>query len=102
MDLDFYIDIHAHSTLTNGWSSVDGCVWCVCVCVDEFTSIVGFMYGNVYDEEDRFERQAIFPKLLAQYAEDFSWVSSFHKVDLGRRSLRVSVFRTRPALTRML
>ena len=36
----------------------------------------GFMYGNIYDDEERFERQAVFPKLLAQHAEDFSWVSS--------------------------
>ena len=35
---------------------------------------VGFMYGNIYDEEERFERQAVFPKLLAKHAEDFSWV----------------------------
>ena len=34
----------------------------------------GFMYGNVYDEEERFERQAVFPKLLAKHATDFSWV----------------------------
>ncbi len=32
------------------------------------------MYGNVYDEEERFERQAVFPKLLAKHATDFSWV----------------------------
>ena len=32
------------------------------------------MYGNVYDDEERFERQAVFPKLLARHAEDFSWV----------------------------
>lgn len=49
VDLDFYIDIHAHSTLMNG-----------------------FMYGNVYDDITRYERQAIFPKLLCQNAEDFS------------------------------
>ena len=51
VDLEFYVDIHAHSTLTNG-----------------------FMYGNIYDDEERFERQADFPKLLAKHAEDFSWV----------------------------
>lgn len=47
--MDFYIDIHAHSTLMNG-----------------------FMYGNVYEDITRYERQAIFPKLLCQNAEDFS------------------------------
>ena len=36
----------------------------------------GFMYGNIYDDEERFEREGVFPKLLAQHAEDFSWVSS--------------------------
>lgn len=35
----------------------------------------GFMYGNVYDDNDRFERQAVFPKLLCNNAEDFSLVS---------------------------
>ena len=44
------MDIHAHSTLTNG-----------------------FMYGNTYDDMGRFEKQAVFPKLLATNAEDFSW-----------------------------
>ena len=48
--LDFYIDIHAHSTLSNG-----------------------FMYGNVYEDEGRFERQLRFPKLLSARARDFSW-----------------------------
>ncbi len=32
----------------------------------------GFMYGNVYDDMTRYERQAIFPKLLCANAEDFS------------------------------
>ena len=32
------------------------------------------MYGNVYEEEERFERQAVFPKLLSAHAEDFSLV----------------------------
>lgn len=50
--LEFYIDIHAHSTMMNG-----------------------FMYGNVFEDEERFQRQAIFPKLLCQNAEDFSYVS---------------------------
>ena len=30
------------------------------------------MYGNVYEDITRYERQAIFPKLLCQNAEDFS------------------------------
>ncbi|XP_065904328.1 cytosolic carboxypeptidase 6-like [Dysidea avara] len=69
IDLDFYIDIHAHTTLTNG-----------------------FMYGNIYAEEDRFERHSVFPKLLCNNAEDFSWSkTSFNrdavKAGTGRRFL---------------
>uniref|UniRef100_A0A7M4FPT7 AGBL carboxypeptidase 4 n=1 Tax=Crocodylus porosus TaxID=8502 RepID=A0A7M4FPT7_CROPO len=67
--LEFYIDIHAHSTMMNG-----------------------FMYGNIFEEEERFQRQAIFPKLLCQNAEDFSFSStSFNrdavKAGTGRRFL---------------
>ncbi|KAL0604468.1 Cytosolic carboxypeptidase 6, partial [Plecturocebus cupreus] len=54
--LEFYIDIHAHSTMMNG-----------------------FMYGNIFEDEERFQRQAIFPKLLCQNAEDFSY-TGFHSV----------------------
>lgn len=71
--LDFYIDIHAHSTLMNG-----------------------FMYGNVYEEEERFERQAVFPKLLCANADDFSMSNtSFNrdamKAGTGRRYLGSSL-----------
>uniref|UniRef100_G1Q8N5 Peptidase M14 domain-containing protein n=1 Tax=Myotis lucifugus TaxID=59463 RepID=G1Q8N5_MYOLU len=67
--LEFYIDIHAHSTMMNG-----------------------FLYGNVFEDEERFQRQAIFPKLLCQNAEDFSYSStSFNrdavKAGTGRRFL---------------
>lgn len=67
--LDFYIDIHAHSTMMNG-----------------------FMYGNIYDEEERFERQAVYPRLLCANAEDFSMSNtSFNKdavkAGTGRRFL---------------
>ncbi|XP_020953481.1 cytosolic carboxypeptidase 6 isoform X1 [Sus scrofa] len=67
--LEFYIDIHAHSTMTNG-----------------------FMYGNIFEDEERFQRQAVFPKLLCQNAEDFSYSStSFNrdavKAGTGRRFL---------------
>ncbi|KAK2519790.1 hypothetical protein Q9233_011812 [Columba guinea] len=50
INLEFYIDIHAHSTMMNG-----------------------FMYGNIFEDEERFQRQAVFPKLLCQNAEDFSY-----------------------------
>jgi len=32
----------------------------------------GFMYGNIYEDSNRYERQAIFPKLLCSNADDFS------------------------------
>ncbi|KAL8172933.1 UNVERIFIED_CONTAM: Cytosolic carboxypeptidase 6 [Gekko kuhli] len=69
ISLEFYIDIHAHSTMMNG-----------------------FMYGNIFEEEERFHRQAVFPKLLCQNAEDFSFSStSFNrdavKAGTGRRFL---------------
>ncbi|RMC08661.1 hypothetical protein DUI87_14909 [Hirundo rustica rustica] len=53
INLEFYIDIHAHSTMMNG-----------------------FMYGNIFEDEERFQRQAVFPKLLCQNAEDFSYISA--------------------------
>ncbi|XP_072040109.1 cytosolic carboxypeptidase 6-like [Amphiura filiformis] len=69
VDIDFYIDIHAHSTLTNG-----------------------FMYGNVYDDPARYEKQAVFPKLMCANADDFSMMNtSFNrdtvKAGTGRRFL---------------
>jgi cytosolic carboxypeptidase protein 6 len=68
-DLDFFIDIHAHSTMMNG-----------------------FMYGNIYEDSNRYERQAIFPKLLCSNANDFSMSNtSFNKdavkAGTGRRTL---------------
>ncbi|KAH9496584.1 Cytosolic carboxypeptidase 6 [Bulinus truncatus] len=67
-DMDFYIDLHAHSTLMNG-----------------------FMYGNIYDDVERYERQSVFPKLLCGNAEDFSLTNTnFNrdavKAGTGRRS----------------
>ncbi|XP_056388433.1 cytosolic carboxypeptidase 6-like isoform X4 [Hyla sarda] len=67
--LEFYIDIHAHSTMMNG-----------------------FMYGNIFEQEELFQRQATFPKLLCRNAEDFSYSStSFNrdtmKAGTGRRFL---------------
>lgn len=69
VNIDFYIDIHAHSTMMNG-----------------------FMYGNVYEDEARHERQALFPKLFQQNAEDFSLSNTnFNrdaiKAGTGRRTL---------------
>ncbi|RXN34601.1 cytosolic carboxypeptidase 6 [Labeo rohita] len=69
VSLEFYIDVHAHSTMMNG-----------------------FMYGNVFEEEERGQRQAVFPRLLCQNAPDFSLSStSFNrdvvKAGTGRRFL---------------
>lgn len=69
IDLDFFIDIHAHSTMMNG-----------------------FMYGNIYDDSNRYERQAIFPRLLCSNADDFSINNTqFNrdavKAGTGRRTL---------------
>ena len=69
IDIDFYIDIHAHSTLSN--------------C---------FMYGNIYDDEERFQRQAVFPRLMCSHAEDFSFANTAFNRDVvkagtGRRFL---------------
>ncbi len=67
--LDFYIDLHAHSTSMNS-----------------------FMYGNMYDDETRFEQHSVFPRLLCSNAEDFSFSNtSFNrdaiKAGTGRRAL---------------
>ncbi|KAK1164191.1 cytosolic carboxypeptidase 6-like [Acipenser oxyrinchus oxyrinchus] len=69
VSLEFYIDVHAHSTMMNG-----------------------FMYGNVFEEEERVHRQAVFPRLVCHNAPDFSFSStSFNrdvvKAGTGRRFL---------------
>ncbi|XP_061594196.1 cytosolic carboxypeptidase 6 [Cololabis saira] len=69
VSLEFYIDVHAHSTMLNG-----------------------FMYGNVFEEEERVQRQAVFPRLVCQNAPDFSFSNtSFNrdvvKAGTGRRFL---------------
>uniref|UniRef100_A0A8P4KA43 Cytosolic carboxypeptidase 6 n=1 Tax=Dicentrarchus labrax TaxID=13489 RepID=A0A8P4KA43_DICLA len=69
VSLEFYIDVHAHSTMLNG-----------------------FMYGNVFEDEERVHRQAVFPRLLCQNAPDFSFSNtSFNrdvvKAGTGRRFL---------------
>ncbi|XP_033885219.1 cytosolic carboxypeptidase 6-like [Acipenser ruthenus] len=69
VSLEFYIDVHAHSTMMNG-----------------------FMYGNVFEEEERVHRQAVFPRLVCHNAPDFSFSNtSFNrdvvKAGTGRRFL---------------
>lgn len=52
----------------------------------------GFMYGNIYEDSNRYERQAIFPKLLCSNADDFSMSNTTFnrdavKAGTGRRFL---------------
>ena len=77
--MEFYVDIHAHSTLTNGTHNSESFLC-------SFNISKGFMYGNVYDEEKRFESHAIFPKLLCQKAHDFSWVRNELKQSYNNHS----------------
>lgn len=66
MDVNFFVDIHAHSTLMNG-----------------------FMYGNVFEDEERAGRQAVFPNLLSRFAEDFS----LHQTNFNRDSVKAGTGR---------
>ena len=48
------------------------------------------MYGNIYDDEERFQRQAVFPRLMCTHAEDFSFANTAFNRDVvkagtGRR-----------------
>jgi hypothetical protein len=49
LNLEIFIDIHAHSTMTNA-----------------------FMYGNSHEFHEQQEREAQFPKLLDKQVSDFS------------------------------
>ncbi|XP_056645865.1 cytosolic carboxypeptidase 6 [Diorhabda sublineata] len=67
--LDFVIDIHAHSSLK-------GC----------------FMYGNSYEDVYRYERHILFPKLLANTSDDYvpentMFNSDINKIGTARRYL---------------
>ncbi|XP_066152852.1 cytosolic carboxypeptidase 6-like isoform X1 [Euwallacea fornicatus] len=67
--LDFVVDIHAHSGLT-------GC----------------FVYGNTYEDVYRYERHILFPKLLATTADDYApnntmFNSDNSKIGTARRCL---------------
>ncbi|KAE8749703.1 hypothetical protein FOCC_FOCC003690 [Frankliniella occidentalis] len=56
--LDFVFDIHAHTSLHGA-----------------------FIYGNSYDDVYRFERHIVYPKLLAQNAEDFNSLDTMYNRD---------------------
>ncbi|VEL44154.1 unnamed protein product [Protopolystoma xenopodis] len=50
----------------------------------------GFMYGNIFSNEEQAERQAIFPHLFSRHAEDFSLLQTNFNKDIvkagtGRR-----------------
>lgn len=52
------------------------------------------MYGNIYEDSNRYERQAIFPKLLCSNADDFSMSNTTFnrdavKAGTGRRYFRM-------------
>ncbi|BHF74348.1 Cytosolic carboxypeptidase 6 [Sparganum proliferum] len=65
-NLDFFVDIHAHSTLTNG-----------------------FMYGNMHEDEERNERESLLPHLLSRCAEDFS----LSQTDFNNHSIKAGTGR---------
>ena len=60
----------------------------------------GFMYGNIYEDNVRYERQAIFPKLLCSNADDFSMSNTAFNKDpvkagTGRRLVSQSFCQSR-------
>ncbi|XP_021922718.1 cytosolic carboxypeptidase 6 isoform X2 [Zootermopsis nevadensis] len=61
MELDFVLDLHAHSSLQGV-----------------------FVYGNTYDDVYRYERHIVFPKLLAQNAEDYSVANTMYNRDSSK------------------
>ncbi|XP_068082108.1 cytosolic carboxypeptidase 6 [Anabrus simplex] len=60
-ELDMVIDLHAHSSLQGV-----------------------FIYGNTYDDVYRYERHIVFPKLLAQNAEDYLAANTMYNRDVGK------------------
>eukprot|EP00047_Mylnosiga_fluctuans_P020776 m.96273 g.96273 ORF g.96273 m.96273 type:complete len:493 (+) comp8626_c0_seq4:70-1548(+) len=69
LSLDFYIDLHAHSSSFNA-----------------------FMFGNLFDDASRNEEQWALPRLLAAETRDFSVAQTLfnndkQKAGTGRRSL---------------
>jgi len=69
VELDFYIDTHAHSTMMNG-----------------------FMYGNTHDDSAFHEKELLYPKLLDMNAKDFSFSATQlnrdpNKAGTSRRTL---------------
>ncbi|XP_069693736.1 cytosolic carboxypeptidase 6 [Periplaneta americana] len=61
IELDFVLDLHAHSSLQGV-----------------------FVYGNTYDDVYRYERHIVFPKLLAQNAEDYTAANTMYNRDASK------------------
>ncbi|KAB0801265.1 hypothetical protein PPYR_05619 [Photinus pyralis] len=61
LQLDFVLDIHAHTTLK-------GC----------------FIYGNTYEDVYRYERHIVFPKLLANTADDYAHSNAMFNSDVNK------------------
>lgn len=56
--LDFVLDLHAHTT-----------------------SIGSFIYGNTYEDVYRYERHLVFPKLLSSKTSDFATENMMFNAD---------------------
>ncbi|XP_059468495.1 cytosolic carboxypeptidase 6 [Neocloeon triangulifer] len=61
VNLDFVIDLHAHSSLLGA-----------------------FIYGNTYEDVYRYERHIVYQKLLAQNAEDFCQANTMYNRDSSK------------------
>nr|CAI5867766.1 unnamed protein product [Callosobruchus analis] len=61
LQLDFVVDIHAHSSLK-------GC----------------FVYGNTYEDVYRYERHILFPKLLSTVADDYAQSNTMFNSDVNK------------------
>ncbi|XP_049955104.1 cytosolic carboxypeptidase 6 [Schistocerca serialis cubense] len=62
VDLDFVLDFHAHSSLHGV-----------------------FIYGNTYNDVYRYERHIVFPKMLAQNAEDYTPTNTMYNRDVTKQ-----------------
>ncbi|XP_046986036.1 cytosolic carboxypeptidase 6-like [Schistocerca americana] len=62
VDLDFVLDFHAHSSLQGV-----------------------FIYGNTYNDVYRYERHIVFPKMLAQNAEDYTPTNTMYNRDVTKQ-----------------
>ena len=75
-ELDFYIDVHAHSTLSNGNKMNCKLSLCKFHNLIVISSLVVFIVGNLYSG-DRFDQHMVLPKLLSNKLKNFSWVGVY-------------------------